>query len=99
MLKYMFLGVPFNIKSYSFLLHIISKITGYIPGKLIHILGDTHIYEDHIEAVKKQISRVPVQFPELEISDDLTDINLLDENMFIIKNYKSYSKITAPMIA
>ena len=95
----MFLGVPFNIASYSFLLHIISKITGYIPGKLIHILGDTHIYEDHIEAVKKQISRVPVQFPELEISDDLTDINLLDENMFIIKNYKSYSKITAPMIA
>ena len=95
----MFLGVPFNIASYSFLLHIISKITGYIPGKLIHILGDTHIYEEHLDAVNEQISRVPVQFPELEISDDLTDIDSLDESMFSIKNYKCYEKIIAPMIA
>ena len=95
----MFLGVPFNIASYSFLLHIISKITGYVPGKLIHILGDTHIYEEHLDAVNEQLSRVPVQFPELEISDDLTDIDSLDESMFCIKNYKCYEKITAPMIA
>ncbi len=95
----MFLGVPFNIASYSFLLHIISRITGYIPGKLIHILGDTHIYEEHYGAVKEQLSRVPCQFPELEISEGLTDIDSLDESMFSIKNYKSYGKITAPMIA
>jgi thymidylate synthase len=96
----MFLGVPFNISSYSFLLHIIAYITRYKPGKLIHILGDTHIYEDHFDAVKQQLERVPVNFPFLEINapDDLT-IDLLDESMFKIKKYKSYEKITAPMIA
>jgi dihydrofolate reductase/thymidylate synthase len=95
----MFLGVPFNIASYSFLLHILSKITGYIPGKLIHILGDTHIYEEHFDAVNEQLLNIPYSFPELELSDELRDIDSLDESMFTIKNYKSYEKITAPMIA
>jgi len=95
----MFLGVPFNIASYSFLLHIIANITGYIPGKLIHILGDTHIYEDHFDAVNLQISRVPVSFPQLEITEDILNIDSLNEDMFEIKNYNSYEKISAPMIA
>ena len=95
----MFLGVPFNIASYSFLTCILAKITGYKPGKLIHILGDTHIYADHIDAVKEQIQRVPYQFPELIISDELSDIDSLNEEYFTIKNYTSYPKITAPMIA
>ena len=95
----MFLGVPFNIASYAFLLHIIANITGYIPGKLIHILGDTHIYEQHYEAVTEQLDRVPVEFPELKIKCPISDIDSLSEDMFEIKNYKSYDKITAPMIA
>jgi len=95
----MFLGVPFNIASYSFLTHIIAKITGYKPGKLIHILGDTHIYESHIEAVKDQIKRVPYKFPELSISDELTDIDDIKEEYFKINNYNHYEKIKAPMIA
>ena len=95
----MFLGVPFNIASYSFLTHIIAKITGYKPGKLIHILGDTHIYESHIESVKDQIKRVPHKFPELSISDELTDIDDIKEEYFMIKNYNHYEKIKAPMIA
>ena len=94
-----FLGVPFNIASYSFLTCILAKITGYKPGKLIHILGDTHIYEDHIDAVKEQIQRVPYQFPELILSDELSDIDNLKEEYFTIKNYTSYPKITATMIA
>ena len=48
----MFLGVPYNIASYSFLTHIIAKLTGYKAGKLIHILGDAHIYINHINAVE-----------------------------------------------
>ena len=96
----MFLGVPFNIASYSFLLHIIANITGYKPGKLIHILGDTHIYKEHIDAVNEQISRIPIQFPDIEnnILPD-TDIDSIDESMIKIKNYQYYDKISAPMIA
>ena len=95
----MFLGVPFNIASYSLLTCILSKITGYSPGKFIHILGDTHIYESHLNAVKKQLERVPYSFPELLISDELSDIDNIKEEYFIIKNYNPYPKITAPMIA
>ena len=54
-----FLGVPYNISSYSFLLHIIGNITGYIPRKLVHILGDAHIYKDHIKSIEEQITRDP----------------------------------------
>ena len=95
----MFLGVPFNIASYAFLLHIIANITGYIPGRLIHILGDTHIYEGHLEAVNEQLSRVPVEFPQLIIKDPILDIDSLNEDMFEMRDYKSYDKISAPMIA
>ena len=94
----MFLGVPFNIASYSFLTCIIAKITGYKPGKLIHILGDTHIYKDHLKAVNKQLERVPEKFPQLIISDKLSDIDTIQEEYFTIKNYNYYPKITAPMI-
>ena len=95
----MFLGVPFNIASYSFLTLIIAKITGLQPGKFIHILGDTHIYEDHVEAVKSQIIRVPELFPKIIISDELIDIDNIKEEYFKITEYNSYPKITAPMIA
>ena len=97
----MFLGVPFNIASYSFLLHIIADITRYKPGKLIHILGDTHIYEQHFDAVNKQLERVPVGFPQLEVLKDLSVKNIDDitEEMFSIKDYKCYDKISAKMIA
>jgi len=95
----MFLGVPFNIASYAFLLHIIANLTGYIPGRLIHILGDTHIYESHLDAVNEQITRSPVNFPQLEINGKIKNIDSLTEDMFELKNYKSYDKISAPMIA
>ena len=95
----MFLGVPFNIASYSFLLHIISKITGYKPGKFIHIIGDAHIYEDHLSGVKEQLTRVPSEYPELVLSEEVKNIDTLDESMFQIKNYRSYGKISAHMIA
>ena len=95
----MFLGVPFNIASYAFLTHIICKLTGYKAGRLIHVLGDAHIYESHMNAVKEQIKRVPYEFPELIVSDDLTDIDDIKEEYFTMNNYKSWPKITAPMIA
>ena len=95
----MFLGVPFNITSYAFLLHIIGHLTNYIPRNLVHIIGDAHIYEQHIDAVSKQLMRVPNRFPKLTISGELHDIDDIDENVFKIINYDCYSTISAPMIA
>ena len=94
----MFLGVPFNIASYSFLLHIIGKITGYIPRFLHHILGDAHIYENHLDVVKEQIQRVPYDSPNLIISN-ITNIDNIDEKDFIIENYISHSPLKTEMIA
>ncbi len=97
----MFLGVPFNIASYSFLLHIIAGITGYKPGKLIHILGDCHIYSEHISSVNEQLGRVPINFPKLQINQNIFNkkIDDITEEIFLITHYKSYDKISAPMIA
>ena len=93
----MFLGVPFNISSYAFLLSIIGKICNYIPRKLVHIIGDAHIYQDHLDAVNIQLERTPLIFPTLEISD-IDDINNINEDMFQIYNYNSEPSIKAKMI-
>ena len=94
----MFLGVPFNIASYAFLTHILCKITGYKPGKLIHVLGDVHLYEDHVEQARTQLMRVPISFPEITISG-VTDIDHIEEEMITITGYKCYPKIEAQMVA
>ena len=95
----MFLGVPFNIASYSLLIYIIANITGYKPGRLIHIIGDAHIYEEHIEAATEQISRNPVLFPTLQIKSAIENIDSICEADFEINKYSSYSRLSAPMIA
>jgi len=93
----MFLGVPFNIASYAFLTYILCKLTGYRPGKLHHVIGDAHVYEEHTKAVYDQLKRVPKMFPTLTISDELKNIDAIDESMFKIEGYESYSPIKAPM--
>ena len=94
----MFLGVPFNISSYSFLLLIIGKLTGYIPRKFIHVIGDAHIYGNHRDAVNEQLLRIPLQFPRLEMKD-IESIDSIKETDFEIKNYDFYPMIKAPMSA
>jgi len=95
----LFLGVPFNIASYAFLTHILAKITGYKPGKLVHILGDVHLYEDHVEQAKEQLTRVPVAFPTITISEEVSEIDYIQEEMIAITGYTSYPKIEAHMVA
>tara|TARA_B100001094_G_C18173128_1_gene796331 strand:- start:1178 stop:2707 length:1530 start_codon:yes stop_codon:yes gene_type:complete len=95
----MFLGVPFNIASYSFLLHIIGKITKKTPRYFHHILGDCHIYSNHYEAIEKQLKNNTYPFPTIEISDELNNIDTIDESYINIKNYRSNSSIKAEMIA
>lgn len=96
----MFLGVPFNIASYSTLLMLIAKITGYEPGTFVHTLGDTHIYQNHRDAVNEQLGREPRPLPELNILKDiktLEDIEALEREDFELVGYDPHPRISAPV--
>jgi len=96
----MFLGVPFNIASYSTLLLLISKITWLKPWTFTHSLWDAHIYNNHIEQVNKQLENKPLPLPELKINkklETLEDIEKLEWEDFELLNYKSHWVIKAPV--
>lgn len=93
----LFLGLPFNIASSALLLHIIAKLTGYKPRMLHLYLGDCHIYEPHIDAVKTQLERIPKRPPELTILD-FERVEDLSYEHINLKNYESYESIKAEMI-
>jgi thymidylate synthase len=78
----MFLGVPFNIASYALLLHIVSQMTGLIPDELILTLGDVHIYHDHFDAVKEQLSREPYPLPSLWLEPSIRSLADIDVSKF-----------------
>jgi thymidylate synthase len=90
----LFLGVPFNISSYGLLLHLLCKETGYEPGYLIGSFGDIHLYKNHIEQAKEQISRDGFDLPELKVS--CYDIYRGDFDAELV-NYKSHPTIKAPL--
>ena len=94
----MFLGVPLNIASYSTLLHMVAKITGLVPHEFIHVLGDAHIYLDHLDAVKAQLSRTPYPLPQLRIADrGQTEIDDFEMDDFELVNYQHHPTIRAKM--
>lgn len=70
----LFLGVPFNIASYSLLLSMVAQVCGYEPYEFVHTFGDAHIYLDHIEQVKEQLSRTPKKLPKLWLNPDIKSI-------------------------
>ena len=91
----MFLGVPFNIASYSILIHIIAKECGYEAGEFIHSLGDFHIYEEHFEQVKIQLTREPKKLPVLKFNQK--KIHEYKTSDFELIDYNHHPKIVAPM--
>ncbi len=94
----MFLGVPLNIASYSVLLHMVAKITNLEPHEFIHVLGDAHIYLNHLDAVKEQLSRKPYPLPELRIKDrGQTEIDHFEMDDFELINYQHHDTIRAEM--
>ena len=94
----MFLGIPFNIASTSILTYIIATHTDCIPDKITIKIGDAHIYENHINAVKTQLERTPVDFPTLSIQKK-KNINEYTIDDFTIHNYNPSSTIKAEMVA
>ena len=89
----MFLGVPFNIASYALLTMMIAQVCGYELGEFIHTLGDTHIYHNHFDQVREQLSRTPYELPQMRINPEVKDINDFKYEDFELVNYKSYEAI------
>ncbi len=93
----LFLGVPFNIASYSLLLHMVAQVTGLKAYEFIHVLGDTHIYTNHIEHVKEQLERKSYKLPKLWLNPDIKDIFKFKVDDVKLKNYKFHPSIKAEM--
>ena len=89
-----FLGVPFNIASYSLLVHMIAKVLKYDVGDFVHTIGDLHLYKNHINQAKEQISRKPYQLPSLQIKRDIQDIFDFKYDDFEIINYHAHPHIS-----
>ncbi|GIW61961.1 MAG: thymidylate synthase [Patescibacteria group bacterium] len=86
----LFLGVPFNIASYSLLLLILCQITGYKPGEFIHTFGDAHIYENHIEQVKEQLRRKPRSLPTVTIDPSVKSLEDFRPEHVTLENYNPH---------
>jgi len=88
-----FLGVPFNIASYALLTMMMARVTGLKPGDFVHTLGDAHIYLNHIEQVRLQLSRKPFPLPQMIINHDKNDIFDFVFEDFQLVNYQSHPHI------
>jgi thymidylate synthase len=96
----MFLGIPFNIASYALLTHMIADITGYEVGKLIIVIGDAHIYKNHIEQVQEQLTREPYPLPTLvmpKLGPTEVSISRTKTVDYVLKDYKHHPTIKADM--
>ncbi len=93
----MFLGVPFNIASYALFTHMIAQVCGLEVGELIITIGDAHIYQNHFDQVKEQLTRTPLELPKLELNADIKDITKFRMEDISLVGYESHDAIKAPM--
>jgi len=91
------LGVPFNIASYALLTHMIAHVTGLKPGEFVHTLGDTHVYLNHVEPLKEQLTRDPKPFPKIVIKRKVENIEDFTIDDFEVQGYDPHPKITMEM--
>ena len=93
----MFLGVPFNIASYALLLSMVARATGYEPGEYVHTFGDAHIYANHVDQVREQLSREPRALPKLHLKPEVKDLFAFEYEDLCIDGYDPHPAIKAPV--
>ena len=92
-----FLGVPFNIASYALLTLMMARATGLKPGEFVHTFGDAHLYLNHVEQAKLQLSRDPLPLPTITLNPDKTDLFGWEYEDFRVENYQAHAHIKAPV--
>lgn len=93
----LFLGVPFNIASYSLLLAMVAQVTDLQPGEFIHTLGDAHIYANHVDQVKEQLTRTPRPLPRVQLNPAVRSVFDFTYDDFTVDGYDPYPVIKAPI--
>jgi thymidylate synthase len=92
-----FLGVPFNIASYALLTLMVAQVTGLAPGEFVHTLGDTHLYLNHQEQAREQLSRAPRALPVMRLNPAVTDLLAFRYEDFTLAGYDPHPAIKAPI--
>ncbi|MET3599911.1 thymidylate synthase [Martelella mangrovi] len=92
-----FLGVPFNIASYALLTLMVAQVTGLKPGDFVHTLGDAHLYANHFEQAREQLSRIPGQLPVMRLNPAVTDLFAFTFEDFTLEGYEAAPSIKAPI--
>jgi thymidylate synthase len=91
----LFLGVPFNVASYSLLTMMVAQVTGLEPGEFIHTLGDTHLYLNHLDQAREQLSRLPGPLPTMMINPEVNDLFAFSYDDFELQGYQAQPHIAA----
>jgi thymidylate synthase len=92
-----FLGLPFNIASYSLLTMMVAQVTGLRPGEFVHTLGDAHVYVNHFEQARAQLARTPRPLPRMQLNPDRTSLFEFDYNDFTLLGYDPHPALKAPV--
>ncbi|MGH3413509.1 MAG: thymidylate synthase, partial [Marmoricola sp.] len=92
-----FLGVPFNIASYALLTMMMAQVTGLEPGEFVHTLGDAHLYLNHLDQARLQLTREPLPLPRLRLDPSVTELDGFELEHITVEGYDPHPAIRAPI--